>query len=113
MRKVFALSVLAAAALIAIIGVVYGFAIVGDSPVLSAGITELSPEDNKGAALGVQSLLGFGITIVSIALFGFIVDSLGWEAAFFVLGVGALVGPPAMIALRRMPESVKMARGRR
>jgi len=100
-------------ALIAVIGVVYGFAIVGDSPVFSAGITELSPEDNKGAALGVQSLLGFGITIVSIALFGFIVDKFGWEVAFFVLGAGALVGPLAMIALRRMPESVKMAGGRR
>ena len=100
-------------ALIAIIGIVYGFSIVGDSSVFSTGITELAPSRNIGAALGLQSLLGFGITIISIALFGFIVDHAGWELAFLSLGIGAVVGPLAMVWLRRLPESARMAAGKR
>ena len=100
-------------ALIAVIGIVYGFSIVGDSSVFSTGITELAPSRNIGAALGLQSLLGFGITIISIALFGFIVDHAGWEQAFLSLGIGAVVGPLAMVWLRRLPEAARMAAGKR
>ena len=96
-----------------VIGLVYGFAIVGDSPVFSTGIIELAPRGNQGAALGVQSLLGFGITIISIALFGVIVDHGGWDMAFLALGIGAFIGPFAMVWLRRLPQSAKMAGGRR
>ncbi len=109
----FGFLVAAPIAVIALVGIVYGFAIVGDSPVFSAGITELAPAENSGAALGLQSLLGFGITIISIALFGVIVDQAGWEVAFVSLGAGALIGPLAMVWLRRLPEAKKMAGGRR
>ncbi|MFQ5794336.1 MAG: MFS transporter [Candidatus Bipolaricaulia bacterium] len=104
---------LAPLAVIVIIGLIYGFAIVGDSPVFSTGITELAPEENVGAVLGVQSVLGFGITIVSTFLFGVIVDHSGWEMAFLTLGIGALIGPLAMVWLRRLPEAQKLAGGRR
>ena len=87
--------------------------IVGDSSVFSTGITELAPPRNIGAALGLQSLLGFGITIISIALFGFIVDHVGWELAFLSLGIGAVVGTLAMVWLRRLPEAAPMAAGKR
>lgn len=100
-------------ALIALVGLVYGFAIVGDSPLYSAGITELAPRERIGAALGVQSVLGFGTTIVSIFLFGVVVDHLSWTAAFVMLGVGALIGPLFMLRLRALPEAEKLAGGRR
>ena len=61
----------------------------------------------------MQSLLGFGITIVSIALFGVIVDHAGWGLAFLVLGLGAILGPLSMVWLRRLPEARKMAGGNR
>lgn len=100
-------------ALIALVGFAYGFSIVGDSSVFSTGITELAPSGNIGAALGVQSLLGFGITIISIALFGVLIDHASWEIAFLSLGVGALIGPLAMLWLRRLPASTRMAGGNR
>lgn len=99
--------------LIVVVGLVYGFAIVGDSPVFSAAVTELAPSENVGAALGIQSLLGFGITIISTAVFGVLVDWVGWNVAFFVLGIGALIGTGALVWLRRLPASIKMAGGRR
>lgn len=99
--------------LIALIGLVYGFAIVGDSPLYSAGITELAPRERIGAALGVQSVLGYGTTIVSIFLFGVVVDRVSWKAAFIMLGAGALLGPLFMARLRALPEAEKLAGGRR
>lgn len=96
-----------------LMGVIYGFAIVGDSPVFSFAVTELAPPANIGAALGLQSVIGFGITIVSTALFGLVVDHLGWEAAFITLGLGAALGPVAMLRLRRMDAATRLAGGRR
>ncbi|HUG14553.1 MAG TPA: MFS transporter [Thermomicrobiales bacterium] len=100
-------------AIIALLGLVYGFAIIGDSPLYSAGVTELAPRERIGAALGVQSVLGFGTTIVSVFLFGVVVDRWGWTAAFVMLGLGALAGPVAMLRLRRLPDAARMAGGRR
>ena len=100
-------------ALIAFVGLIYGFAIVGDSPLYSAGVTELAPRERIGAALGVQSVLGYGTTIVSVFLFGVIADRVSWTAAFIMLGVGAMLGPIAMLRLRGMPEAEKMAGGKR
>jgi MFS family permease len=99
--------------LMALVGIVYGFAIVGDSPLYSAGITELAPPKLIGTALGVQSVLGFGTTVVATALFGVVADRFGWAAAFIMLGVGALTGPVALLALRGMPEARLLAGGRR
>jgi len=100
-------------ALIALVGLIYGFSIVGDSPLYSAGITELAPRERIGAALGVQSVLGFGTTIVSIFLFGVVVDHVSWTAAFIMLGAGALLGPLFMLRLRSLPEAEQLAGGRR
>jgi MFS family permease len=100
-------------ALIALVGLVYGFAIVGDSPLYSAGVTELAPRERIGAALGVQSVLGYGATIVSTFMFGVVVDAASWTAAFIMLAGGAILGPIAMLRLRSLPEATKLAGGRR
>jgi MFS family permease len=110
---VFGFLALAPLFIILLIGLVYGFAIVGDSPVFSAGITELAPPENAGAALGVQSVLGFGATVISVALFGTVADAAGYAAAFAMLGIGAALGPLALFWLRRLPDATLMAGGRR
>jgi MFS family permease len=46
--------------LILAIGVVYSFTSLGDSPVLSAGLTEVVTASYLGSAFGLRSLLGFG-----------------------------------------------------
>lgn len=101
---------------------VYGFFVVMESAVFKAGLSELVEPELLGAALGVQSFLGFGITIISPALFGLVLDisnpGLGgdfqvWGWSFGLLGLGALIGPIAMYYLSRLDESVKMAGGKR
>jgi len=101
---------------------VYGFFVVMDSPVFKAGLSELVAPECLGAALGVQSFLGFGITILSPALFGLVLDVTNpgiagefqvWGWSFGLLGLGALIGPVAMYFLRRLSESLKMAGGKK
>jgi len=101
---------------------IYGFFVVMESAVFKAGLSELVEPMYLGSALGVQSFLGFGITILSPALFGLVLDISNpglesqfriWGWSFGLLGLGAMVGPAAMYLLRKLPESIRMAGGRK
>jgi len=106
------------------VGVFYGYLIVADSPVFSTGLTELVTPAYLGAAMGLQSLVGYSLGMIAPTAFGWTLDYFrGWEPfpgisgewglAFTCLGLGALAGPLCMWFLRRDPDSIKMADGRR
>ncbi len=106
------------------VGLVYGYLIVAESPVFSTGLTELVAPGYLGAAMGLQSLIGYSLAMISPTVFGWALDTFrGWQPlpgingewgiAFASLGVGGLAGPLFMWMLRRTPESRKMADGRR
>jgi MFS family permease len=106
------------------VGIIYGWLIVAESPVFSTGLTELVSKGYLGAAMGMQSLLGYSMGMISPAVFGWALDYFhGWQPlpgingewgiAFATVGLGALLGPVCMWQLRRMPESLKMSGGRR
>ena len=94
-------------------GLFYSFLLFADSAIYKAGLTELVPPEQLGNALSLQSVVGFGVTALSPKLFGMILDSSGWGWAFCLLAFGPLAGVFAMQSLRRMPESICMAGGRR
>jgi MFS family permease len=81
------------------IGLVYAFTALGDSPILSAALTEEVDAAYLGAALGFRSLVGFGAGAVAPVAFGAILDWTNpmihgqrvytdWGWAFSVLGLG-------------------------
>ena len=83
------------------IGLLYAFSALGDSPVLSAALTENMEPSYLGASFGFRSLLGFGAGAVSPLVFGAVLDltnkGIGdpshyttWGWAFTALGVGGL-----------------------
>ncbi|MGD2270297.1 MAG: MFS transporter [Desulfobacterales bacterium] len=83
------------------LGLIYAFSSLGDSPVLSAGLTEAVDTSYMGAAFGLRSLLGFGLGALSPMIFGVVLDwsNLGasgtvrystWGWAFSVFGFGGL-----------------------
>jgi len=83
------------------VGTVYGLSSLGDSPVLSAALTEVTEPSYLGAALGLRSLLGFGAGAIAPLAFGAILDwsnpladgqrrYITWGWAFSVLGLGGL-----------------------
>ena len=83
------------------IGLIYAFSALGDSPVLSAALTEVVETPYLGAAFGLRSFLGFGAGAVASLAFGAVLDwtnavSLGgtaystWGWAYSVLGLGGV-----------------------
>ena len=96
------------------IALVWGFTIVGDSAQFSTSVTELADPRYVGTALSLQVALGFALTILAIWLVPQLVALLsGWRWAFAVLAVGPVLGTIAMLRLRALPESVRLAGGRR
>jgi len=94
------------------IGVVYAFSSLGDSPILSAALTETVDSAYLGAALGLRSLLGFGAAALAPMVFGLILDWTNpaagdqrlytdWGWAFSILGLG---GAGAVWAARRFSK---------
>ena len=83
------------------LGMIYAFTALGDSPALSAGITESVDPSYLGAAFALRSFLGFGAGAISPLAFGIILDWTNpnfsthgfyatWGWAFCVLGLGGL-----------------------
>jgi len=112
--------------ILAAVGLFYGFWIVADTAIYKAGLTELVPDRFVGSALGFQSLLGFGVTTISSAFLGVVLDwtndplvvgQLGyfpfWGWAFTQLGLVSVMGPISALILMRSPDSVRMAGGKR
>jgi MFS family permease len=107
------------------VGLCYGFSVIAESPVFSSGLTEVVPPNYLGTALGLRSLIGFGAGAISPTVFGLILDLTNagqtkvygyipnWGWAFSMLGLVALIGPWTMFKLRAMPESLKMAGGKK
>ena len=111
--------------LIVIIGLCYGFSVIAESPVYTTGLSEVVPPNYLGAALGLQSLVGFSIVTLVPTVFGAILDLTNpagveksadylqnWGWAFCVLGAGALIGPWAMLKLRSYRKAARWPEGR-
>ena len=92
---------------------VWGFAVVADSAQFSAGVSELCPSERTGTALTLQASLGFLLTLVTIRIVPTLARLVTWRWAFVFLALGPAAGIWAMLRLRRLPASVKMACGRR
>ncbi|MDN3986734.1 MFS transporter [Zwartia vadi] len=96
-----------------VIAAIWGMTVVADSAQFSAAIAELAEPRLIGTVLTLQTSLGFLLTAGSIWLVAQLSDALGWRYAFIVLAIGPLFGAFSMMVLRRQPEAIKMAGGRR
>lgn len=96
------------------VAALWGISVIGDSAQFSAVITEISDRSLVGTALAFQMGVGFALTVVSIQLTPIFANWMGgWQWAFLLLVPGPLIGAAAMLILRRLPESVHIAHGRR
>ena len=96
------------------VAIVWGASVIGDSAQFSAAVTELADRRFVGTALSVQLGAGFALTVLAIWLTPRFAEFIGgWRWAFLLLVPGPLLGAAAMLWLRNLPESVKMAGGLR
>ena len=95
--------------------VLWGITVVADSAQFSTAVSELSPPGTAGSALALQTAVGFLLTGVTIIGVGYLEPGsrASWASAFALLAIGPVVGILAMWILRRLPEAVRMAGGRR
>jgi hypothetical protein len=102
-------------AIVLAVAVAWGITVVADSAQFSTAVSELAPPGTAGSALALQTAAGFlltGVTIVGVGLLepG---ERASWGAAFGALAIGPAIGIWAMWRLRRRPDAVRMASGRR
>ncbi len=110
-------------AVLVAVAVFYNVTGVADSSIHSTTLTELMDPRYLGAAYSLRSVLGFGAGAISPWVFGLVLDwghagdslpnHVMWGLAWATLGLGGLLGPVAIWRLRRMPEAVKLAGGKR
>ena len=100
--------------LLAGVAIVWGIAVIGDSAQFSAAVTELADHRFVGTAVTLQLGCGFALTVVAISIMPHVAAWLGgWRWAFVVLVPGPVVGAAAMLWLRTLPESARLAGGQR
>ena len=78
-------------------------------------MSEPPPQTAEPPALTLQTASGFLLTAVTIWGVSLLNpgDAGGWRIAFALLALGPVVGIWAMWRLRRRPDAVRMASGRR
>ncbi len=107
--------------LVIAVGLVYGFAALGDSPIYSTAITEVVEPAYRGAALALRSLAGYGAGAAAPLVFGWVLDlhggagtgAAGWGWAFVTLGAAGLLAVASAIWLHRLPEAHLLRGGHR
>ena len=89
--------------LVAVLSVIYGMAIMGDSASLTAGLVREAPAGYRGATMAVYSCIGFSGAFLGPLVFGLALDLSGsgrtigsWSAGFITIGAVALLGPLAL-----------------
>jgi MFS family permease len=72
--------------------IVWGIAVIADSPQFSALVAQTAPQENRGTALTFVTCIGFAITILSIQLLGFLFHRYQSQLIFLLLVPGPVIG---------------------
>jgi MFS family permease len=91
-----------APAIVVVLMLVWGMAVVADSAQFSTALTEVADPGYVGTAVTAQTAIGFAITVVSIRLLPTVRDAVGWRYAFLFLAVGPALGIVAMARVRSL-----------
>jgi len=78
---------------------VWGLTVVADSPLLSTIINKNAPQGYNGTALTISTSIGFFTTVISIALFNYLLDFTTIPFVFIVLVIGPIL---SLFSLRKM-----------
>ena len=77
---------------------IWGFAVIADSPMLATLVAQSAPAENKGTALTIVNCIGFSMTILSIQLLSYLQTIIDIQYLFVVLAIGPLF---SLFALRK------------
>jgi len=86
----------------------WGTAVVGDSPQFSAIVARTAPRELVGSALTIVNCIGFSITVVSLSLVQWLATKLPVQYILLVLAIGPAVG---LVSMREMCPSLQGTTG--
>jgi MFS family permease len=89
-------------ALVLVVALLWGFAVVADSAQFSALVTEVAPRHAVGTALTLQTSLGFLLTALTIWGAIELHEMFDWRIAFGMLAIGPMLGIIAMMRLHKL-----------
>jgi MFS family permease len=78
--------------LLLVLLLIWGIAVVADSPLFSTLVAQSAIPTLKGTALTLVNSIGFAITILSIQLFSFLIKEFSISYAFIFLAIGPIAG---------------------
>ncbi|MFY7672393.1 MFS transporter [Tenacibaculum sp. MEBiC06402] len=71
---------------------IWGFAVIMDSPLFSTLVAKNAPVQIKGTALTIVNCIGFSLTIVSIQTINYLSDFINTQYVFMFLVIGPIFG---------------------
>ncbi len=80
-----------------ILVLVWGFAIIPDSPQFSALVADASPPEIAGSLMTLQTAIGFALTIVTVQATPYIAQATSWPFVFCLMALGPAFGIWAML----------------
>jgi len=91
---------------VAMMAILHGITVVGDSASLTAGVVAAAPAGYRGTTLAVHSTIGFGAAFLGPLTVGMVLDffgggQTGWAMAFVTMAAGCLLGPFFLTRARR------------
>lgn len=95
-----------------VLGLVWGFTVVGDSAQYSAMVSEVADPARVGACLTLQFAVGFATTMPPMYLIPLVAQTGSWGWALRMLTPGALLAVAALLRLRRLPRARLIAGGK-
>lgn len=108
--------------LVVMVGVWIGFWVIADSAIYKAGLTEMTNPEIRTTVLGIQSAVGYSMTILAPMAFGWFLEYLNpgvettaatiWGPCFVMLGIGALFAPFLAYLTRKVPQAKLMTDGK-
>jgi len=85
---------------------IWGFAVVGDSPQFSTLVAQTAPKHYVGTALTIVNCIGFALTIGSIQLLTFLFQKIAPQYLYLVLIIGPVFG---LFSIFRNGEKINQA----
>ena len=99
------------------VAVIFGWATAADSAIYTTAVTEVTDPAKLGSTLAIHSSIGFTGGVIGPIAFGGVLDlidgSYRWGVGFTATGLLAVIAIAAMARVRSLPESRRMASGRR
>ena len=84
--------------------VIWGIAIIPDSPQFSALVADGSPPEIAGSLMTFQTAIGFALTIFTVQITPYVVQWTSWPTVMIIMAIGPLFGIYFMRKLEQLDE---------